>query len=109
VGYWTWHRWVVEMKTTGTALRRGPNRRNRRPCYRIQASCYDIPGLNETVFRRKSLAGNGFPFWRVPTIYKPNPHKDLGSILAGGPVPGFRNSLRAGEMRRANKPKKIQH
>jgi hypothetical protein len=88
------------MKTTGLGPERGPNALKRRPGYRIGAWCYVIIGLNEADFCRKSLAGNGLPFWWVPTINKFNARKDLGSILAGGPSPGGRNVFPRSDIRR---------
>jgi hypothetical protein len=95
------------MKDAGSARESRSKSRKRRPCYRIPAPCYVIPGLNEAGFRRNWLAARELPFWRVPTINKSNPDKDLRPILAGGLALGLRNSLPRGEMRRANRPEKI--
>ena len=94
------------MKDAGSARESRSQSRKRRPCYRIPSPCYVIPGLNEAGFRHNWLAGKRLPFWRVPTINKSNPDKDLRPILAGGPALGFRNSLPTGEMRRAIRPEK---
>jgi hypothetical protein len=92
------------MKDAGSVRESRSKSRKRRPCYRIQAPCYVIASLNETGFRRKSLAGKTLSLWRVPTINKPSTRKELRSILAGGPVLGFRNSPSTNEMHRPSEP-----
>jgi hypothetical protein len=97
------------MKATGAGLESGRYSLNRGPCYQIRASCYVIFGLNERVFCYKSFASKELPLWRVPTINKPNSRKDLRSILAAGPSPGFRNFLSSDGMRRGAKRDFIPH